>query len=638
MLSTIRSKATSLISYVLIGAICLSFALWGINSYFEGAAQVDVASVNGDEIGYEAYQNQLRARQQQMRQMFQNNLPDDYFDTPTFKRQTVDQMIDEALLNQIIEDRRYTLNDGDLAERIKANQAFYTDGEFDEERYRRLLASNNWTVQTFENVQRRQGAYAQIEQALNGSYEIDEQELNDVLKLQKQKRHAQYFIVETSKFEPEISAEEIQTQYDDFSDLYKTEEQIKIDYIELSAESLRDDQPLEEEELTNYFEENKTSFSKPEVRKASHILIKPADDSAEAEQAALDKAKGLLEKINAGGDFAELAKQNSDDKGSANNGGDLGVITPGVMVKPFEDAVFALSQDEISEPVKTDFGYHIIRLTELTPEQVPPFEELRVEIEEKLKSDRAVELFVEQAETFKNLAFESPESLQPIADELGLEIKQSNWFTRAAGTDVATEAGIRDMAFSDLVLQDDLNGDVVEVGENKLIALRKSDYQPAEAKPLEQVKNQIEVLLKGRKAKEIAAQKGEELLAKLTTDESSNWEGLAESEGYSLVDLAQTREAAQAGNEATISRAVFEQPRPQDNDSIFGGVNLSNGYAVYQFTKVEDIDDTALAAITEQDRATLIANLERRLGNEMTTNILASLREQADIQIFEENL
>ena len=560
MLSTIRSKATSLISYVLIGAICLSFALWGINSYFEGAAQVDIASVNGDEIGYEAYQNQLRARQQQMRQMFQNNLPDNYFDAPAFKRQTIDQMIDEVLLNQIIEDRRYTLSDDALAERIKANQAFYTDGEFDQERYRRLLASNNWTVQTFENSQRRLGAYDQLEQALNGSYEVNDQELNDILKLQKQKRHAQYFIVETSKFEPEISAEEVQAQYEDFSDLYKTEEKIKIDYIELSAESLRDDQPLEQDELTAYFEQNKTSFSKPEVRKASHILIKPADDSTKADQAALEKAQGLLEKINAGEDFAELARQNSDDKGSANNGGDLGVITPGVMVKPFEDTVFALNQDEVSEPVKSDFGYHIIKLTELTPEQIPPFEELKAEIEEKLKNDRTVELFVEQAETFKNLAFESPESLQPIADELGLEIKQSNWFTRSAGTGVAIEASVRDMAFSNLVLQDNLNGDAVEIGDNKLIALRKNDYQAAEVKSLELVKNQIEVLLKGRKAKEMADQKGEELLAQLT-DTSSGWENLVEAEGYSLVDLAETREAAQAGNEQAISRAVFEQPR-----------------------------------------------------------------------------
>ncbi len=637
MLSTIRSKATSLISYILIGAICLSFALWGINSYFEGASQVDVASVNGDEISYDAYQNQLRNRQQQMRQMFQNNLPDDYFQTAGFKRQTIDQMVDELLLSQIIEDRRYTLDDKALAERIRANQAFYTDGEFDQERYRRLLASNNWTVQTFENSQRRQGAYTQIEQALNNSFEVDEQELNDILKLQKQKRFAQYFLVETSTFEPDISEQEIQTQYEDFSDLYKTQEQIKIDYIELSAESLRDDQPLEEDELSVYFEENKSSFSKPEVRKASHILIKPAADDSDAEQQALEKARDLLDKINAGEDFAELARQHSDDKGSANNGGDLGVITPGVMVKPFEDAVFALGENEISEPVKSDFGYHIIKLTELTPEQVPPLEELKAEIEEKIKSDRAIELFVEQAETFRNLVFESPESLQPVADELGLDIKQSDWFTRDRGVDIATEVRVRDMAFSNVVLEDDLNGDVIELGENKLVALRKNDYTAAEVKPLDEVKGQIQALLRGRKAKEMADEKGEELVAQLI-DGSLKWDDLAQSEDYSTVDLPETRETAQAGNEAAISKVVFEQPRPQSDKPVFGGVSLGSGYAVYQFTKVEDLDDSALASITEQDRASLIANMERRLGNETASSILASLREDASIKVFEENL
>ena len=637
MLATIRNKATGLISYILIGAICLSFALWGINSYFEGASEIEVASVNGDEINYEYYQNQLRSRQQQMRQMFQNNLPEGYFETPGFKRQTVNQMVDEVLLNQIIEERRYTLNDADLAERIKANQAFYTDGQFDDERYRRLLASNNWTVQTFESTQRRQGAYTQIEQALSSSFEVDEQELNDILKLQKQKRFAEYFVVESNKFKPEISDEEIQKQYDDFANLYKTEEKIKIDYIELSAEQLRDEQPLEDAEITTYFEENKSSFSKPEIRKASHILIKPADDNDESNKQALAQANQLLEKINAGEDFAELAKQHSDDKGSANNGGDLGVITPGVMVQPFEEAVFALEQDQVSDPVKSDFGYHIIKLTELTPEQVPPLEELKNEIVEKIQSDRAVELFLEQAEIFKNLAFESPEGLQPIADELGLEIKQSDWFTRSTGKDISSEANIRDMAFSDIVLQDNLNGDVVEVGENKLIALRKNEYQSSEAKPLAEVEDQIRVLLNSRKSKEMADQKGEAFMTQLK-DGSSILADLVATEGYTLVDMAQTRDDAQAGIEQSISKAVYEQPRPEEGKPIFGGVSLGNGYAVYQFNKIEEIDDAALENITEQDRSTLVSNMERRLGNETSGNILASLRESADIQIFEENL
>jgi len=637
MLSTIRNKASSLISYILIGAICLSFALWGINSYFEGASQVDVASVNGDEIGYESYQNQLRARQQQMRQMFQNNLPEGYFETPDFKRQTVEQMVNEVLLNQVIEERRYTLNDADLATRIKANQAFYTDGEFDDERYRRLLASNNWTVQTYENSERQQGAFSLIEQALNNSYQVDEQELNDILKLQKQKRFAEYFIVESNKFETEISDEEIQKQYDEFADLYKTEEQIKIDYVELSAEQLLEDQPLEEDEITTYFEENKASFSKPEVRKASHILIKPDDDSVESDQKALENAQALLDKINNGEDFAELAKQNSDDRGSANNGGDLGVMTPGVMVKPFEDAVFALEQDQLSEPIKSQFGYHIIKLTELTSEQVPPIEELKTEIEEKIKNDRAVEFFVEQAETFKNLVFESPDSLQPIADELGLEIKQSEWFTRSAGNDLADNENIRNVAFSGVVLDDDLNSDVVELGENKLIALRKNDYKPAEIKPLEDVENQIRILLNGRKTKELADQKGEELLTQLK-EGSIQFEKLIDEQGYSLIDLAETREGAQAGLEQRISNVVFEQPRPEDDKPVFGGIALGNGYAVYKFSKVEDLDDAELEKIPEQDRATLIANMQRRLGNDMAGSILASLRAEADIVVFEENL
>ena len=636
MLSTIRSKATSVISYVLIGAICLSFALWGINSYFEGASQVDVAAVNGDSIGYEQYQNQVRNQQQQMRQMFQNNLPEGYFDTPGFKRQAVDQLVNELLLNQTINERGYTLGDEALSQQIKSNEAFYTDGKFDDERYRRLLASNNWTVQNFEAMQRQQGAYDQIQQAIGQSYYIDDNELNEILALQKQKRIAQYFIVENSKFEPEISEDEIKAQYEDFPDLYKTEEQLKINYLELSVDALKEES-VAEDELMQYYEENKTAFTKPETRKASHILIKPESDSEEAEIQALEKANQLMARLNDGEDFAEIAKLESDDKGSAKNGGDLGVITPGVMVKDFEDAVFSLNQDEMSQPVKTEFGYHLIKLNELTPETVSPFEEIKEEVSAQIIEDNAVEQFVEKAETFKNLAFENPNDLQSIADQLDLEIQLSDWITRSTGSGIAANPLVRNAAFTPPVLDENLNSDVIEVDENSLIIVRKNDYKESQVKPLDEVKEQITVLVNSRKAQDMAQKKGEELQEKLENSPES-WEQILKEEELATIDLAQTREQAQAGDEQSISNVVFEQSRPQDNKPIIDGLSLGSGYAVYRLDKVEDIDQSAIDSIDQEEKDALLANLQQRYGVETTANVLESLRENAKIQIFEENL
>ena len=636
MLSTIRSKATSLISYVLIGAICLSFALWGINSYFEGASQVDVAAVNGDEISYEHYQNQLRNQQQQMRQMFQNNLPDDYFDNPAFKRQALDQLVNELLLNQTITERGYTLGDEALAQRITSNQAFYTDGKFDDERYRRLLVSNNWTVQNFEATQRQQGAYEQIQSALERSFYIDDNELNDILALQKQKRHAQYFVIENNSFDPQISDDEITEQYEKFPDLYKTEDQIKVNYIELSVDSLKQDS-IAEDEIKQYYEDNKTSFSKPETRKASHILIKPESDSAQADEQALQKARDLLAQINEGADFAQIAKDESDDKGSANNGGDLGIITPGVMVKEFEEAVFELNQDEISEPVKTEFGYHIIKITELVAEQVPGFEEIKEEISTQLLENYAVEQFLEKAETFKNLAFENPDSLQPISDQLGLDIQDSDWITYSTVDGIAANPMVRDAAFSSAVVDEGLNSDVIELDENSLLILHKNDYTAAEIKPLEQVKEQITVLLKSQKSQEMAQTRGEELQAKLQKT-PQDWDEILKAEDLKNIDLAQTRDAAQAGDEQAISKVVFEKPRPDEAKPIIDGISLGTGYIVFRLDKVEDIDQGELEEIGQPERDALLASMQQRYGVETTSNVLDSLRENADIRIFEENL
>ena len=641
MLSTIRSKATGLISYVLIGAICLSFALWGINSYFEGASQVDVAAVNGDEISYENYQNQLRNQQQQMRQMFQNNLPEDYFDTPGFKRQAVDQLVNELLLNQTINERGYTLGDDALAQQITSNQAFHTDGKFDDERYRRLLVSNNWTVASFEATQRKQGAYDQIQQALGQSYYVDDAELNEILAMQKQKRVAQYFMVENSNFQPEISEDEIKEQYEAFPDLYKTEDQVKIDYLDLSVNALKQEivsqDNISDDDIKQYYEDNKTAYSKPETRKASHILIKPESDSSEADEQALQKANDLLVKLNDGEDFAEIAKTQSDDKGSANNGGDLGVITPGVMVEEFEEAVFSLTQDEISQPVKTEFGYHLIKLNDLAAESISPFEEVKEEISSQLVENKAIEEFVEKAETFKNLAFENPNDLQPIADQLGLEIQLSDWITRSTAAGIAGNPLVRDAAFTAAVLEENLNSDVIELDENSLIIVRKNEYKEAQIKPLDEVKEQITVLLKSRKSQEMAQKHGEELLEKIQNAPNS-WEQVIAAEELTSVDLADTREGAQAGDAQAISKVVFEKPRPQEGEAIIDGLVLGSGYAVYRLEKVEDIEASALAEIKSEERDALLASLQQRYGSETTSNVLESLRENAKIQIFEENL
>ncbi len=629
MLISIRNKATGWIAWVIVGIITVPFAFFGINSYFEGANQVNVATINGDDIPLQDFQREMDQRRRTFQQQFGDNFNPAMVDNPGFRSQIVESMISSRLIRQYAQDNGLRISDDALRERIVSAPYFQEEGKFNPETYRRLLSSNGLTTEGFEQQERINGATQQLSEGISNSSFTNKDEVDRLLALNLQERTADYVIVAAQPFLEtiEVSDDEIQTEYDANPNAYQQAARLKAEYVELTIEGLAAEIEVDDDEITQAYETSKAQYTSPEARKASHILLsvpKSADDKKIAEIKA--KAESILAEANEGVDFSKLAEAHSEDPGSRRNGGDLGLIAKGQMVPPFEEAVFSMQADEVRGPIKTSFGFHIIKLTELTPEGIKPLEEVRDAVEKAEKKRLAETRFFDQSETLRTLVFENPDSLEQAATELGLTVQTSDWFEQQSGTGIMKNSKLRNAAFSDEVLQDNLNSEAIEVGENQLIAVRKSEYESAHTKPLDTVKAEIEADLKSAKAAEAAEEVGQAVIAKLVAGET-----LVEELEATRTTLPTLRKESTSGPQRAIADAVFTATRPGDSPTI-DGLRLDNGdYAVYTLSDVKAGDP---ASAEESDRNRINQQLNQRDGLLYFSAFQRQLRVEADVEIF----
>ena len=611
----------------------LTFALFGISSYLEGANEIPVATVNGEEISIYTFQNELARQRQLLRSQLGANFDPELLESLNIRNQVVESLIGSRLLNQYVTDQNYRLSDAQLSERIRNNPAFQSDGQFDAETYRNILASNGLSTQGYEAIERQNGITSQLRQSIAESSFVLNSDIDKLAKLQQQIRVADYLVIPGNKFyeEVEITDSDIQKYFDENPDDFQTEARMKVDYVELSVESLAEEITPSEDDIQEIWDYASGQYKTAESRKASHILFSVSGSATDEERQAIrEKAEGVLQEARSGADFAELASTHSEDPGSSSNGGDLGVIAEGQMVKPFEDAVFSMEQDEISDLVETRFGFHIIKLTELVAERQQDLEEVREEITAEAKRVQAENLYAELGESFQNLVFEQPDSLQGVADELGLEVKTSGWFTLAAGGGIAQEASVRRAAFAEDVLEDNLNSQAIEIGFERMISVRKSEYEDSRANTLDEVRARITDILKRSGSVDQVAELGE------------SWLQTARSSGLNSIQdddaLVQTLPESKSEVPAALrelGNAVYAA-NPTDGSSIIEGVAMENGdYAIFELKEVKDIDPTS---IDESVRTRLRQQLLSRNGNSLYQNMSELLRDLADVSIDSEQL
>ena len=637
MLTQIRERATGWLAWVIVILITIPFALWGIQSYFEGPADVPVATVNGEEIPLYAFQNELsRQRRVSIRQADGSSSPARP-ENAAMRAEVVESMIAGRLINQYVRDRDYRLSDEALKQRIETTPSFLRDGQFDSTLYRDLLRSNGYTTQTYEAGERQSAAIEQLSSSLADSSFATEAEVNRLLALQTQTRKAGYVIVPANRFEGdiEIADSEAEQQYQDNLAAYEAPARVKVDYIELSVANLAESVEPTEAELSETYEQTSERYKQAEARKASHILFSV---EASAEQAQRDEilatAETVLAEARAGADFAELAARHSGDPGSKDRGGDLGVVTRGQMVAPFEEAVFDMVADEIRGPIETRFGYHIIKLTELTEERQKTPDEARQEVAAEARRIQAENQFAELGEAFRNLVFEDPESLSTAAGELGLEVQQTGWFTEHDGEGVAGEAPVRAAAFSEDVLNDDLNSAAIELGFDHMVAVRRAGYEAAHPKPFEEVRDQIKQRLRFRKSSARTQELGGQLVADLKAGTIA-WDELPAQQQLEPETLAEQRDQV-PGNLSQLGDAVFAQPAPDAGSVAYDGVALGNGdYAIYA---LREVVQGSVADIEESRRDGLHEQLLARDGDGLYRRLRETIRQGADVSINREQI
>jgi len=627
MLQAIRDKTSGWIAYLIIGLISIPFALWGINSYLGGGEQQPAAVVNGNEITARELDQAYARYRDRLMQVFGGQLPDLFNDENAVKEQVLSQLIEERVLIDYVDDQGYRVGPEALFREIAQIPVFQKDGRFDKELYQAQLRSQGYSAALFELELRRQKEMQQPEKGIRLSALVPETLVRRALELKNELRRLRLLTIPARTDDISVSDQEIEEFYQQQSGRFMEPAKVRLDYIELNLDAIKKGIEVDEEALRQRYDEQLEQLTTPETREARHILITVADDADEATvEAARQKLLELKQRIDAGEDFAALAREYSQDPGSAADGGSLGEVEKGMMVKPFEDALFALQPGQISDPVRTQFGWHLIRLDGITPGGSRSFDEVRDRIADELKTEKAEIQIYDLAESLANIGYEEPDSLLPASEQLGLPIQTTDWFTRSQGQGLAANEKIRQVAFSEDVLNQKRNSDLVELGENNVVIVHLNAHQPERLKPLDQVREQIVDLLKQSKAREQAQQAGQKLLEQIRSG-SLDLQQAAVQLGLEVQDPGNIRRDSDSVA-AELRGAAFSMPKPDGKPRYQGVTGLKGDYSIIELSEVS-VDQEAMTdeALKSTAQAMLTA-----AGNYDYQAFLKTLVKQAEIQ------
>jgi len=637
MLTSIREKTQGWIAAIILGLVTIPFALWGINTYFEGGGRLNVAEVNGVDISVDSYKRTLENQRRSLQQMMGRSFDPRLFDTPEFRQRVLDGLIDELLFVSDVEASGYRVSNAELSRQIRLAPQFQREGHFDPKLYETLLRNEGQDISGFEARLRRDVLIRQAGNGFAQSAIVVPSDIQTLLKLQAQQREAKVAILEPARLRDrvKIDAKEIEQEYTANAERYKTPERVRIEYIRLDATELAKNVRLGEDEIRKAMAEIVVNAAGKEERRASHILIRlPQGADAQAEKTAMAKAQDLRAKLQAGADFATLARKNSEDPGSAAQGGDLGFVGRGALAKEFEQTLFALKKSgELSAPVRTSYGLHLIKFTGVKAASSAPAVS-RTKVEAELRTRKAEERFFELSEKFQNLVYEQSDSLKPAADLLGLKIETSGWFTRTGGgSGIAAESRVIEAAFDPEVLAQGRNSSTIEVGRNALVALRIAAHEPRKLQPLAEVRTEIEKTLLASALRAEAGLLAQEALGKLRAGES--FEGVARQ--YRMdAQAARLYARTAAGTDAQLLSALFKTMPPKGGKPEYGSAVQADGaVAVFALKRVTEPEKPA-AVGAEADALRKL--LEARRGREYLDSYRHGLRQQAKIKIYMDQL
>ncbi len=619
MLQNIRDNSQGWIAKTIIGIIVMLLALTGFEAIFNAASNnQNAAEVNGEEISRydldQAMNMQRRQLAQQLGQDFDASLLDDRL----LRDSALGSLIDRMLLLQSGKNANFAFSSEALDQLILQTPEFQVDGAFSAARFDQVIQQMGYSRLQFRQLLEQEMLIGQLRAGISGTGFVTDQQVDNFARLEMQTRDFATLTLPAQQEAIEVGDEQIKEYYEANADRFRTPEQVIVEYVELKKESFFDQVEVSDEELQELYQKQIANLA--EQRRAAHILIETGGELSDDEAKA--KIDEIATRVKNGDDFAAVAKEASQDPGSASEGGDLGFAGPGVYDPAFEDALYALNEGEVSAPVKSEFGWHIIKLLGVQSPEVPAFESLKPQLVRELKAQQVEQRFVETSKQLEDSAFEASDLAQP-AQELGLMVQTTEAFGRDGGEGITANRQVIQAAFSDEVLVDGANSSVIELDPDTSIALRVKEHLKPAAIPLADVREDIVQQLQRSLAAEAARAKGEQLLADLR-------KGQQPDDGQWQAVEAATR--SQEGVAPALLQAVFRMPRPEQQDKpSYSGVALSNGdYAVVRLNGVNEPE----AALTDEEKLNYRRFLASRVGQQDFAAFRQKLQAEAEIERF----
>ncbi|NWG30906.1 MAG: SurA N-terminal domain-containing protein [Rhodocyclaceae bacterium] len=611
---------------LVLAIIILPFALWGVDSYIRGSGgrANEIARVGNSPISRDEFQRALTEQQERLRPQLGSNTA--LLETPEFRRGVLEELINQRVLHLHAAKAHMGISNEMLAAIITSLSALQVDGKFSRERYEAMVAAQNMSIAQFEAMLRQDLlTQQQLLPIANASF-TGNLPVGRWLSARLEERDIAEAVIRAERFvaESRPDAEAVRRYYEENRARFEQPEQVRVEYLVLSRDKLIENAKVSEAEVKAAFEANAARYRTPEQRRASHILIRVGKNaSADEVKAAEEKARQILAQVRTHpDDFAKLAKAQSQDPGSAAKGGDLGYFGRGMMVKPFEEAAFALQENQISELVRTDFGFHILKLTGIRPEQARKFDEVRGEIEAELKRQAGTKQYVEAAEGFSNLVYEQADSLKPAAEKYGLTIQTSDWLAKEGQLSAPfTNPKLLAAIFSEDAIKNKRNTEAIEVAPNTLVAARVIDHRAAEMLPLDKVAGVIEQVLSREAALAKAVAAGEAELEKLRRGEKTSltWGTVR----------AVSRQFAPDLDPAAVA-AIFAADTKQL--PAFVGTKAPTGFALYRIDRVRPFDPANPGEAAPRAQA-LRQQYNDVVAREELIGWLAAMREQYGVTI-----
>ncbi|MDX2423576.1 MAG: SurA N-terminal domain-containing protein [Amphritea sp.] len=606
MLQNIRDNSQGIVAKIIVGLIIVTFALFGVESLVSLTSGSNApATVNGVEISeHELLQGADLQRRQLLAQMGENADPT-LLDDNLINKATLDNLIQREVLVQSAVDQDMAISDHMLDQMIINTQDFQVEGVFNSDQYQAVLRNAGLTPMMYKDLLRKESLIDYERSGYMLSAFVLDSDVENIIKLDRETRDMAYLKVGLSDYmaNVSISADELSAYYDAHLQDFMTEEQVAIEYLLINKADLLKEVTVDEGELQSQFDQLKAVFNAQEQRTVSHIMVEVSDDVDDA--TALAKAQALQERLAAGEDFAALAQTESDDPGSAASGGDLGVYQNGMLDGPFEQAVYGLKKGEVSEPIRTAFGYHLIKLTDLSESKPPVFDEVKDELIAEQMENKVEQLYVERVGQLTDLSFSSGDLQEPAA-ELGLNIVEVKPFGRQGGDDeITTNPRVIRAAFNEELIRDGLNSDPIELDSGRTLVLRIKEHIRPRQLSEDEVKPQITEILTQQKA-------GEALEASLSAELQKLEQG-AERTSINgaewLVEDAVSR--TNRAQPAEIMSAVFKLPKP-DQVASYSLITLQDGSrAIVAVTAVNEPD---LSEVTAEERQAMRNVLGQRSG------------------------